>query len=147
MRVAQLAKAAAVSGDTVRHYTALGLLTPTRDPYNGYQLYSAGDLQRLRFIARARRMGFSLKDIQRILNAAEANRAPCGEVRALLSQRLQALQAHIAECQRLEQVMHQAIEHWNHADQCADESQPLCRLIEAFDSELERRPATPCPAH
>ena len=35
MRVAQLAKAAAVSGDTVRHYTDLGLLKPRRDPHNG----------------------------------------------------------------------------------------------------------------
>lgn len=48
MRVAQLAKAAAVSPETVRHYTDLGLLRPTRNPDNGYQQYSNADLQRLR---------------------------------------------------------------------------------------------------
>lgn len=48
MRVAKLAKAAAVSPETVRHYTDLGLLRPTRNPDNGYQQYSNADLQRLR---------------------------------------------------------------------------------------------------
>jgi DNA-binding transcriptional MerR regulator len=147
MHVAQLAKAAAVSADTVRHYTSLGLLKPTRDPQNGYQQYAATDLQRLRFVTRARRMGFSLKDIQRILSGAEHDRAPCSDVRELLNERLSALQAHIDECQRLAQVMQQAVEQWNHADQCAAEGQPLCRLIEAFETDIERRPATPCPAH
>ncbi|NQD96766.1 MerR family transcriptional regulator, partial [Pseudomonas sp. CrR25] len=57
MRVAQLARAAAVSAETVRHYTDLGLLHPSRDPHNGYQCYSADDLRRLSFVARARRLG------------------------------------------------------------------------------------------
>uniref|UniRef100_UPI003561315F MerR family transcriptional regulator n=1 Tax=Pseudomonas sp. TaxID=306 RepID=UPI003561315F len=72
MRVAQLAKAATVSTETVRHYTDLGLLRPSRDPHNGYQHYVNDDLQRLRFIARARRLGFSLKDVQSILARADS---------------------------------------------------------------------------
>ena len=76
MRVAQLAKAAEVSAETVRHYSELGLLQPSRDPHNGYQLFSQNDLQRLRFIARARRLGFSLKDVQAILARADSGAAP-----------------------------------------------------------------------
>jgi len=145
MRVAQLAKAAAVSGETVRHYTDLGLLKPSRDPHNGYQQYSAQDLRRLRFIARARRLGFSLKDVQAILAQADVGIAPCGEVRDLLSERLGALQAHIAECQRLAGVMQEALADWAGKPECAPDGPAICRLIEDFELPGESRPATPVP--
>lgn len=147
MRVAQLARAAAVSSETVRHYTELGLLRPGREPHNGYQNYSAQDLQRLRFIARARRLGFSLKDVQLILARSEAGAEHCGEVRELLGERLQALQAHIDECQRLALVMADALAEWAGKPQCAPDGQAICRLIEDFEPGVENRPATPCPAH
>ena len=147
MRVAQLAKAAVVSSETVRHYTDLGLLRPTRNPDNGYQEYSSADLQRLRFIARARRLGFSLKDTQQILTSADNGQAHCAEVRDLLSERLAALQAHIEECQRLALVMQNAFDDWADKDEFAPDGQAICRLIEDFEPDIERRPATPCPAH
>ena len=147
MRVAQLAKAAGVSAETVRHYTDLGLLQPGRDPQNGYQQFAQADLQRLRFIARARRLGFSLKDVQAILARAESGAAPCGEVRDLLRERLTALQAHIDECQRLALVMHDALSDWADKPECAPDGQAICRLIEDFELPGENRPATPCPAH
>jgi len=147
MRVAQLAKAAAVSGETVRHYTDLGLLRPQRNPHNGYQEYAAQDLRRLRFIARARRLGFSLKDVQAILARADSGTAHCGEVRDLLSERLSALQVHIAECQRLAGVMQDALSEWAEKPQCAPDGQAICRLIEDFELPGESPPATPCPAH
>lgn len=147
MRVAQLAKAAGVSSETVRHYTDLGLLRPARNRDNGYQEYSSADLQRLRFIARARRLGFSLKDVQAILARAESGSAPCGEVRDLLGNRLAALQAHIEECQRLALVMRNALDDWAGRPECAPDGQAICRLIEDFELPEESRPATPCPAH
>ncbi|MFZ3154352.1 MerR family transcriptional regulator [Pseudomonas sp.] len=147
MRVAQLAKAAAVSSETVRHYTDLGLLRPTRNPDNGYQEYSSTDLQRLRFIARARRLGFSLKDSQQILASADNGDAPCAEVRDLLSERLVSLQAHIEECQRLALVMQNAFADWADKGECAPDGQAICHLIEDFEPDIERRPTMPCPAH
>lgn len=147
MRVAQLAKAAGVSAETVRHYTDLGLLQPERDPQNGYQHFAQTDLQRLRFIARARRLGFSLKDVQAILARTESGAAPCAEVRDLLRERLTALQAHITECQRLALVMHDALDDWADKPECAPDGQAICRLIEDFELPGENRPATPCPAH
>ncbi|MHA6494501.1 MerR family transcriptional regulator [Pseudomonas borbori] len=147
MRVAQLAKAAGVSAETVRHYTDLSLLRPSRDPGNGYQLFSHDDLQRLRFISRARRLGFSLKDVQAILARAESGAAPCTEVRDLLSGRLLALQAHIDECQRLARVMQDALSDWARRPECAPDATAICRLIEDFELGDEVRPAQPCPAH
>lgn len=147
MRVSQLAKAAGVSAETVRHYTDLGLLRPSRDPHNGYQHYPARDLQRLHFIARARRLGFSLRDCQRILASADQGQAPCTDVRELMQGRLSELKAHIEECTRLAAVMEKALDSWVDKGQCAPDGQAICRLIEDFEAEVERRPASPCPAH
>ncbi|NQD92174.1 MerR family DNA-binding protein, partial [Pseudomonas sp. CrR25] len=132
---------------TVRHYTDLGLLHPSRDPHNGYQCYSADDLRRLSFVARARRLGFSLKDVQLILARADSGIEPCAEVRDLLGERLLALQAHIDECQRLALVMRGALDDWADRPLCAPDGQAICRLIEDFELPGENRPATPCPAH
>ena len=49
MRVTDLARRADTTAETVRHYTDLGLLTPRRDPHNGYRQYNGVDLSRLRF--------------------------------------------------------------------------------------------------
>ena len=147
MRVSQLAKSAGVSAETVRHYTELGMLSPSRDPHNGSQQFSKLDLQRLHFIARARRQGFSLKDCQRILASADQGQAPCADVRELMQGRLSELKAHIEECTRLAAVMETALDSWADKGECAPDGQAICRLIEDFEAEVERRPASPCPAH
>ena len=67
MKVTELARTAGVTAETVRHYTRQALLKPRRDPDNGYQLFDQQDLDRLRFIQRARTLGFSLKEIADIL--------------------------------------------------------------------------------
>ena len=146
MRVAQLAKAAAVSSETVRHYTDLGLLKPSRNPDNGYQQYSSEDLQRLRFIARARRLGFSLKDSQQILASADNGQAPCAEVRDLLNERLTALHAHIDECQRLALVMQNAFANWADKGDCAPDGHAICPLNRRVRAGYRAPPsdALPC---
>lgn len=70
MKVNELAKAAGVSGDTVRHYVRQGLIQAKKDPANGYRFFQASMVQRLKFIKAAQRLGLSLQDIRRILSDA-----------------------------------------------------------------------------
>ncbi len=76
MKVSELARQAEVTAETVRHYTREGLLHPMRDPDNGYQLYDHADLERLRFIQRARTLGFSVAEISDILAHADQGDSP-----------------------------------------------------------------------
>jgi len=64
-----------VSQCEVRHYTREGLLQPHRDPRNGYQLYDAESLGRLRFIDCLRSLGVSLPEIKQILSWADQGTA------------------------------------------------------------------------
>ncbi|MFC7369751.1 MerR family transcriptional regulator [Vreelandella zhaodongensis] len=138
MKVSELARHGSVTAETVRHYTREGLLAPTRHPDNGYQLFSTTDLERLHFIQRARKLGFSVAEIRDILAHADQGDSPCPLVRDLLINRLPQIHARIAELEALAHRMEQALESWQDMPDGTPDGHSLCRLIESFPEE------TPC---
>jgi DNA-binding transcriptional MerR regulator len=137
MKVSELAKRGGVTAETVRHYTREQLLAPKRHPDNGYQLYSATDLERLHFIQRARKLGFSVAEIRDILAHADHGDSPCPLVRDLLANRLPQIRAQIHELEALAQRMEQALESWQHMPDGTPDGHSLCRLIESFPEKQE----------
>lgn len=135
MKVSELARHGSVTAETVRHYTREGLLAPTRHPDNGYQLFSATDLERLHFIQRARKLGFSVAEIRDILAHADQGDSPCPLVRDLLTHRLPQIRARITELEALAQRMEQALESWQDMPDGTPDGHSLCRLIESFPEE------------
>ncbi|PRY63108.1 DNA-binding transcriptional MerR regulator [Vreelandella songnenensis] len=141
MKVSELAKHGDVTAETVRHYTREGLLSPKRHPDNGYQLYSSADLERLHFIQRARKLGFSVSEIRDILLHADHGDSPCPLVRDLLASRLPQIRARIEELEALAQRMEQALESWQHMPDGTPDGHSLCRLIESFPDDASSREA------
>jgi|SRR5690606_23764007 len=133
LKVSELAKRAGVTPDTVRFYTRQGLLTPARDPDNGYQLYQARDLQRLTFAKKARQLGFTLKEISEILAEADEDQSPCPLVRDLFSRKLALVEQQIAELTQLRDRMADAMHAWQHMPDGSPDGQTLCRLIEHWN--------------
>lgn len=68
LSIGQLAKRAGVGVDTVRYYERDGLLAPAGRMASGYRRYGETELKRLRFIRRAKALGFSLADIRTLLS-------------------------------------------------------------------------------
>ncbi|MBA2778188.1 MerR family transcriptional regulator [Billgrantia kenyensis] len=132
MKVSELARRADVTAETVRHYTREGLLSPRRDPDNGYQLFDQADLERLRFIQRARTLGFSVAEIGDILSHADQGDSPCPMVRDLLASRLPQIRARIRELEALAARMEQALDTWAEMPDGTPDGHSLCRLIESF---------------
>jgi DNA-binding transcriptional MerR regulator len=132
MKVSELARRAEVTAETVRHYTREGLLHPQRDPDNGYQLFDQTDLERLRFIQRARTLGFSVAEIGDILAHADQGDSPCPMVRDLLASRLPQIRARIRELEALASRMEQALDAWAEMPDGTPDGHSLCRLIESF---------------
>ena len=137
MKVSELARRAEVTAETVRHYTREGLLHPIRDPANGYQLFNQTDLERLRFIQRARTLGFSVAEIGDILAHADQGDSPCPLVRDLLASRLPQIRARIQELEALASRMEQALEAWAEMPDGTPDGHSLCRLIESFPEEIK----------
>lgn len=137
MKVSELARAAAVSVDTVRFYTRTGLLHPARDANNGYQQYTAADLQRLRFARKARQLGFSLKEVTAILRDADKQRSPCPQVRDLFTHKLAAVEQQLQQLTALRDRMRAATEQWQQMPNGAPDGHTICRLIEHWDDSLD----------
>lgn len=95
--IGEAATAVGLNAKTIRYYEDLGLLgEPSRTPA-GYRVYSAGDVERLRFITGAKALGLTLAQIKDLLGAWGAGERPCGRVRALLDGKLAELESRIAE--------------------------------------------------
>lgn len=136
MKVNELAKRGGVTAETVRHYAREQLLAPERHPDNGYQLFSDTDLERLRFIQRARKLGFSVAEIRDILAHSDQGDSPCPMVRDLLTSRLPQIRSRIAELEALAQRMEQALASWQHMPDGTPDGHSVCRLIESFPEKV-----------
>ena len=102
MQIQTVSTQSGVSAQTIRYYESVGLLPePQRQP-NGYRIYAPEDVERVRFVAGARRLGLSIDDIREIVALRDTGEAPCSTVLALLQQKADEIQQRIAELQRME---------------------------------------------
>lgn len=113
MRVKEVAALTGVEPSTVRYYARRDLLKPERHPSNGYRVFSATDVARLRIISNCRRIGLTLEDVRELLVSAEqSGGAPEAVLRNRLTQRARELDARIAQLHGLHDRMRQAAERW-----------------------------------
>lgn len=102
--IGQLAKRAGVPIDTVRYYERNDLLSPAGRLPSGYRRYGGPELKRLRFIRRAKALGFTLADIRELLAlSAERNVA---KVKRAAAHKLADVEARIAELERIRSGLH-----------------------------------------
>jgi Zn(II)-responsive transcriptional regulator len=106
--IGQLAQAAGVAIDTVRYYERNGLLSPAGRLASGYRRYGAIELQRLRFIRRAKALGFSLEDIRGLLALSDGR--DVAKVRQAAQAKLGDIESRIAELQRVRDGLQQLVE-------------------------------------
>lgn len=102
---ARLAKQAGVGAETLRFYEQKGLLPEPRRSGAGYRLYGQDDLARLQFIRRAQELGFSLQDIQQLLELTGSIRTPRREVRKFAGERLASIRRKIRDLQAMERAL------------------------------------------
>ena len=97
MQIGDLATQSGVTAKTIRYYESVGLLPPPQRAANNYRHYQASDVERLRFIASARSLGFALREIVEILAARDQGIAPCNRVLGTLDSQLATLDQRIAD--------------------------------------------------
>ncbi|MGI8813123.1 MAG: MerR family DNA-binding protein [Pyrinomonadaceae bacterium] len=127
-----LAKLADVPVFTVRFYTKIGLLKPGRNLRNGYNIYKSSDRDRLRFISAAKDLGFTLVEIEEILDHAAHNNSPCPMVRDVVERRAAENKEKIREMKRLQIRLEKALDSWKTMKDSQPDGHSVCRLIESF---------------
>ncbi len=107
MQIKKFAQRTNLSAKTIRYYEEISLLPPPRRLQNGYRDYSETDVSRVKFVAGARSLDFSLDDIQEILALRDQREAPCRVVLGLLAEKADEINQRIAELQRMESELRQ----------------------------------------
>lgn len=114
MRRSELARAAGCHGETVRFYEHRGLLPAPPRSAAGHRIYGREHAHRLRFIVRARELGFGLDEITQLLRLSDDGSGACAEARALTSARLDQVRRKIADLGRLEQALRTMVARCDH---------------------------------
>ena len=105
MFIRDLSKLTGVSAKTIRYYETVDLMPLPKRDANNYRQYASDDIERLRFIASARSLGFSIKDISEFLLARDEGIAPCDEVLDKLAQKLDEVDRRIADMLVLRKIL------------------------------------------
>ena len=130
LSIGGLAKQAGVAIDTVRYYERNGLLAPAGRLASGYRRYGAEELKRLRFIRRAKVLGFTLDDIRSLL-ALSAER-DVARVRAAAQRKLGDIELRITELERIRSGLRTLI------DACPGHGgSEACPILNALSQEQE----------
>lgn len=143
LRVAEVARSADVTPATVRYYARMKLLTPRRNPDNGYRCFSQGDLRRVEFIRQAQSLGLTIADIKTILATVDDGESPCQQVKSLVTDRLLHIQQQIADLHATEARIIDAIAGWRDTGSPAPQDGEYCPLIERVDVTSCRETPTP----
>ena len=138
MRAGELARAAGVSTDTLRHYERKGVLGAPRRSANGYREYPPEALARVTLVRRALAFGFTLDELARVLRTRERGGAPCREVRALAAGKLAEVEARLAELLELRGELRAILGEWDSRLAGTDDG-ARAGLLESLSGRAARR--------
>ena len=110
MNIGQLAREAGVPIDTVRYYERQHLLPTAARSAGGYRIFGVQDLRRLRFIRRAKALGFTLEEIAELLALSDRHAQDMGSVRDTARARLADIEQRMVELQRMQAALSQLVD-------------------------------------
>jgi len=126
MNIGAAAAESGVSAKMIRHYEAIGLLPPAHRRRNAYRDYGEREVHELRFIRRARRLGFSIEEIGALLALWRDRARPSREVRRIAEAHMKDLEARIAEMQAMAKTLRELI------DKCHGDDRPDCPILDGL---------------
>lgn len=106
--IGELSRQTSCNIETVRYYERIGL-TPKATRRGRYRCYGATDVLRLRFVRRARELGFTLDEIRALLGIAAEGEVACAEAREIAASHLHSVRARLADLQRMERVLDETV--------------------------------------
>ena len=124
VNIGEAARLSGVSAKMVRHYEGLGLLPPVARTEGGYRLYGAADVHTLRFIKRARDLGFSMDEIAELVGLWQNRRRASASVRRVAQKHADELAQRIAAMQEMQRTLQDLI-HCCHGDE-----RPECPILD-----------------
>ena len=131
MRIGTVAVKSGLPAKTIRYYEDIGLLTPLRRE-NGYRSYREQELHKLKFLHRARSLGFTIDQCRQLLSLYEDESRASADVKALAKQHLKEIDAKVAELNAMKATLETLVR------ACRGDHRPDCPIIEDLASTRKR---------
>ena len=128
MTISDAARRSGVSAKTIRYYESIGLIRPASRHGNNYRAYRDQDVEFLRFIQRARSLGFSLKEVDALIALYTNRRRRSREVKRLALGHIEELNRKIAELVAIRNALQEL------ARKCRGDDRPECPILDELGS-------------
>jgi MerR family copper efflux transcriptional regulator len=127
MNIGQAAKASGVSAKAIRYYEAAGLIAQASRSDGGYRVYTEADIRHLRFIRRARDLGFSIERIQHLLGLWRDKSRSSADVKRLTLEHIGEIEDKIAALIAMRDAVQEL------ASACEGDHRPDCPILHDLD--------------
>ena len=127
MNIGEVAKQSDVNSKMIRRYEELGIIPKAGRSLSGYRQYSQNDVHVLKFVKRARELGFSMKDIKQLVSLWRNKSRPSSQVKSIAVKHIGELERKLAEIQ----AMLGTLKHL--ADNCHGDQRPDCPILNELD--------------
>ena len=134
MNIGEAARASGVSAKMIRYYEETGLIPPAGRTGSGYRTYGPKEVQILRFVRRARDLGFPMDKVTDLLALWRDRSRASADVKRLAEDQIGALDARIHEME----AMKATLAHLVHA--CAGDARPDCPILDDLGGPTPARP-------
>lgn len=133
LKIGEVSKLSGVSIDTIRFYEKERLITPPGRRESGYREFGADTVERLRFICRAKELGFSLQEISDLLGMKERSSNQCKDVRRHADRKVAEIDQKIKDLQKMKRAIRKIAEHCG--DGVSITACPIVQSLEKCGSE------------
>ncbi len=124
LTIGEVASESGVPAKTIRYYEQISLMPEPQRAANGYRLYARATVERLRFIKRARDLGFPISDVSELLSLDDNPNRSAGDVRKLAQAHMAAIDAKLHELTQLRHTLSSLV------DRCHGGDRPDCPILD-----------------
>jgi len=123
MNISEAARQCGLPVKTIRYYDDIELVMPARAE-SGYREYSTSDIHRLRFVARARGLGFSIEDCRHLLALYDNDERASSDVKTIVKEKLHEIDLKVEELQSIRKTLQHLSRH------CRGDNRPDCPILD-----------------
>lgn len=124
MNIGEAAKASGVNAKMIRHYESIGVIPKAGRTESGYRNYTDNDIHILVFVRRARDLGFSMKEIKKLVGLWRNKSRSSAEVKSLALQHIKTLEQKIVQLEVMSKTLRQL------ARNCHGDDRPECPILD-----------------
>lgn len=133
MNIGQASKASGVSAKLIRYYESIGLIPEAGRTASGYRVYTPQEVNILRFVKRARTLGFGIERIQHLVGLWRDKGRASAEVKRIALEHVEELEARIAEMRAMADTLHDL------ARACHGDERPDCPILRDLEGTAARK--------